>query len=888
MPKALIIAEKPSVASDIAKVLGGFTKGDDFYESDQYVLSSAIGHLVELCLPSELDKQKGKWKFENLPVIPQEFALKPIEKTEARLKLLKKLMKRDDVTSLINACDAGREGELIFRYIVKLCGIKKPIKRLWLQSMTPASIRDGFAHLRPGTELESLAEAAVCRSESDWLVGINGTRALTAFNSKNGGFQLTPVGRVQTPTLAIVVERDLAIKNFKSKDYWEVHATFGAKAGTYEGRWVDETFKKASKEDKEKEELSDLKAERIWTKEKAEAIAAKCAGKPGIVTEDKKPTSQLSPLLYDLTSLQREGNGRFGLSAKRTLQIAQALYERHKVITYPRTDSRCLPEDYIDTVKNVLRTLGDTKLAPFAKKVASNGWVRPNKRIFNNAKISDHFAIIPTLESPEKLDDMELKVYELIAKRFLAVFYPAAQFEVTTRITRVENEPFKTEGKILREPGWMEIYGREEQNQGDENTLVAVEPEEKVSTDAIEARGLQTRPPARFNEATLLSAMEGAGKLVEDEELREAMAEKGLGTPATRAAIIEGLILEEYMRRDGRELSAAPKAFALFELLKAVNIPGLSSPEMTGEWEYKLKQIEHGNITRDAFMHEIVDLTRKIVEHAKTFEESGANAKPLDFKSPTGSDMVETLRNYESVDKQFQIRKVIGGRLIEKEELKQLIQKRFIGPLNGFRSKMGFAYSAALKLADDTGKVDFVFDNSPVDANGDKLDLTTQEVIATCPVCGGRVFETLGAYACENSFIETPTCKFKVGKKILSQEIPREQVHKIVANKKSDLLTGFVSQRTRRKFSAYLVLGEEGKTTFEFPEREAKPGAPANGKARGGFRRFGKPDLTAAGVAKTMPKTEANGTTDTNGAAKPKAKAKAAPKKKSSAKKKAE
>lgn len=891
MSKALIIAEKPSVANDIAKVLGGFTKNDEYYESDEFVLSSAVGHLVELCLPGELDKQKGKWKFENLPIIPEEFALKPIEKTESRLKVLKRLMKREDVNLLINACDAGREGELIFRYIVKLCGIKKPSKRLWLQSMTPASIRDGFAHLRPGAELDSLAQAAVCRSESDWLVGINGTRALTAFNSKNGGFQLTPVGRVQTPTLAIVVERDLAIKNFKSKDYWEVHATFGAKAGTYEGRWFDETFKKASKEDKEKEELSDLKAERLWDAKKAEAIAAKCKGKPGIVTEEKKPTSQLSPLLYDLTSLQREGNSRFGLSAKRTLQIAQALYERHKVITYPRTDSRCLPEDYVDTVKDVLRTLGGTSLAPFAKKVASNGWVRPNKRIFNNAKISDHFAITPTVESPEKLDDMELKIYEMIAKRFLAVFYPAAQFEVTTRITRVEDEPFKTEGKILREPGWMEIYGREEQNQGDENTLIAVEPNETVRTEAIEARGLQTRPPARFTEATLLSAMEGAGKLVEDEELREAMAAKGLGTPATRAAIIEGLIAEEYLRRDARELSAAPKAFALFDLLKAVKIPGLASPEMTGEWEYKLKQMEHGNITRDAFMHEIVDLTRKIVEHAKTFEESAENKKPLPFKSPTGSDMVETLRNYESVDGIFQTRKVIGGRLIERDELKQLIEKRFIGPLNGFRSKMGFAYSAALKLADDnTGKVDFVFDNSPVNANGDKLDLETQESIAICPVCGGRIFETLMAYACENSFLETPTCKFKVGKKILSQEITPQQVQKIAAEKKSDLLTGFVSQRTRRKFSAYLVLGEEGKTTFEFPERGEGKGD-ANGKPKGGFRRFGKPNLTAAGVAATMKKSSrAKGKTASAESEEAPAKATKAkaPKKKASAKKKAE
>src|ERR1700689_5025639 len=365
MSKSLIIAEKPSVAGDIAKAIGGFKKvadgNESYYESDKYVLSSAVGHLVELCLPGDMDKKKGKWTFAALPVIPDEFALKPIELSEGRLRLLKKLMKRADVTNLINACDAGREGELIFRYIVKLAGCEKPIERLWLQSMTPAAIREGFAHLRPGQQLEDLAAAAVCRSESDWLVGINGTRALTAFNSRNGGFQLTPVGRVQTPTLAIVVERAQKIKSFVPNGYWEVHATFAAKAGAYPGRWFKEDFTKD-------EDKPDAKAERLWTEAEARALEEKCRGKEGVVTEEKKPASQLSPLLYDLTTLQREANGRLGLSAKRTLQIAQRLYEHHKVLTYPRTDSRALPEDYIDTVKQVLPNLKDSHLGEFAGK----------------------------------------------------------------------------------------------------------------------------------------------------------------------------------------------------------------------------------------------------------------------------------------------------------------------------------------------------------------------------------------------------------------------------------------------------------------------------------------------------------------------------------------
>src|SRR6266446_4584081 len=388
MGKALIIAEKPSVASDIAKALGGFKKQDDYFESDRYVLSSAVGHLLEICVPEEYEVKRGKWTFAHLPMIPPHFDLRPIEKAEGRLKLLAKLIKRKDIDALINACDAGREGELIFRNIVRHTRAKQPIRRLWLQSMTPAAIRDAFAALRADAEMRPLADAAICRSESDWLVGINGTRAMTAFNSKTGGFHLTTVGRVQTPTLAILIEREERIKNFVAKDYWEIHGSFGAKAGEYPGRWFDEKFAKKDGE-------SELRPERVWEVKQAEAIRDKCLGKPGIVTEESKPTTQLSPLLYDLTSLQRDGNSRFGFSAKNTLGLAQALYEKHKVLTYPRTDSRALPEDYVETVKKTLGMLGQTQYGTFADKILHEQWVKPNKRIFNNAKVSDHFAIIP-------------------------------------------------------------------------------------------------------------------------------------------------------------------------------------------------------------------------------------------------------------------------------------------------------------------------------------------------------------------------------------------------------------------------------------------------------------------------------------------------------------
>src|SRR6266550_507946 len=568
MSKSLIIAEKPSVASDLARALGGFKKHEDHFENDRYIIASALGHLVELCLPSELDIKRGKWSFANLPIIPDEFDLRPIEKTKARFNMLKRLMQQKDVDQLINACDAGREGELIFRYLVKLSAVKKPIRRLWLQSMTADSIRTAFEHLRSNEEMIPLAQAAVCRSESDWLVGINGTRAMTAFNNKTGGFQLTPVGRVQTPTLAILAEREDRIHVFKPRAYFEVFADFEVEAGTYRGRWFREDFTKNSDED--------ARAERIWERARADEIKDRCLGKIGIATEDRKPTTQAPPLLYDLTSLQREANGR-GFSAKRTLQIAQQLYERFKVITYPRTDSRYLPEDYIPTVKSTLSRIEN----PHARTVLDNNWVKPSKRIFNNAKISDHFAIIPTGTAPHGLDEVQQKIYDMIVRRFISGFFPAAQFEVTTRITRVEKDAFKTEGKIIKDPGWLAVNGREAAAASEEGgeALISISPNESAKVVDLEIKESETRPPARFNEATLLSAMEGAGKLVEDEELREAMREKGLGTPATRSTIIEGLIHDGYVHRQGRELIATAKGLALITLLRGIGATELCSPE---------------------------------------------------------------------------------------------------------------------------------------------------------------------------------------------------------------------------------------------------------------------------------------------------------------------
>lgn len=826
MAKKLIIAEKPSVANDLARVLTGFKKEGEHWESDQYVLSSAIGHLVELCKPTEYGKGKGKWSFESLPVLPDEFKLKVIERTAPRFELLKKLLKRKDVTGVINACDAGREGELIFRYVMEAAESKKPVHRLWLQSMTPTAIRDGFTKLRKGEEMEPLLDAAKSRSESDWLVGINTTRALTALNSKGGGFFLTTAGRVQTPTLSILVDREHEIRAFVPKDFWEVHATFGAKAGEYEGRWFDEKLadKKAS------DRGADQKPERLWDKKSAEVIVQECRGKIGEVHDEKKPARQLSPLLYDLTSLQRDGNSRFGLSARRTLQIAQALYEKHKAITYPRTDSRYLPDDYLPVVQSTLENLNGSEYGEFSKTVLDKGWLKPTKRVFNGAKVSDHFAIIPTLQIPAKLDEIEAKVYAAIVRRFIAVFYPEAIYEVTNRITRVEGHAFRTDGKILKEAGWLAVYGKEavEEGGGEEGKLlVPVQDGEKVKTVAILAEGMQTKPPARFTEATLLSAMEGAGKLVDDEALRDAMGERGLGTPATRAATIETLISEEYVRRMGRELMPTAKAFGLFETLDALGIEILHSPELTGEWEHKLKEIEHGRMKRTEFMREIQKVASEIVEKARVFQDKDHVLRKLDFKDPqTGQEFEETLREYRTLDGSYSVRKVLAGRRIEAPEFHELLQKGTLGLVEGFRSRLGRPFSAGMKLGEGR-KIELV-----VGEEEGTLDFTGQEPIGKCPACGGRMFTSLLRYVCENSVSKPSTCTFKVSKKILNRDIQLNEVQDLLNHGKTALLEKFISNKTRRPFSAFLMW-KDGKVSFDFPPREPrKPKSAKTAKAR--------------------------------------------------------
>ncbi|MEG0921883.1 MAG: DNA topoisomerase III, partial [Comamonas sp.] len=589
-------------------------------------------------------------------------------------------------------------------------------------------------------------------------------------------------------------------------------------------------------------------------------------------------------------SLQREANGKFGFSAKTTLALAQSLYERHKALTYPRTDSRALPEDYLPVAKqtfDMLATSGMRHLAPFAQQAINDNYIRPTKRVFDNSKVSDHFAIIPTLQAPSGLSEAEQKLYDLVVRRFMAVFFPSAEYQVTTRISKVEQYSFKTEGKVLVKPGWLAIYGKEAANEvedakeGDKGQpLVAVKPGEQPRTDHADVKGLKTKPPARYSEATLLGAMESAGKQIDDEELREAMQEKGLGTPATRAAIIEGLITEKYMLREGREMIPTAKAFQLMTLLRGLEVEELSRADLTGEWEYKLAQMEKGQLSREAFMAEIQAMTERMVKKAKEYDRDTIPGDYTTLSAPCpncGGVVKENYRRYActgadgtSAGCGFSFTKSPAGRTFETAEADQLLRDRKIGPLEGFRSKAGWPFVAEVAIVRDEDnnnyKFEFVFEDKNADEeSGELVDFGAQNTLGACPKCGAPVFEHGANYVCSKAVPTaqqpTPSCDFKSGQIILQQPIERDQMAKLLATGKTDLLEKFVSNRTRRNFKAFLAWDKDaGKVNFEFEQRESKYPARKAAATKTAAKTASKTGAKAVKATKTATKTAAKTT----------------------------
>ena len=867
MPKRLIVTEKPSVARDIADALGAFSEEDGFWESDEYVLTFAVGHLLELLEPEDLDPMYKRWTLDTLPILPAAFPLKPKSGTQERLRTIKGLLKRPDVLSLVNACDAGREGELIFREIFEYLESDKPIERLWLQSMTKTAIRKGFEALQDGKKYEGLSSAAHCRNYSDWLIGMNATRALTRRLKSRSENQAWSAGRVQTPTLAMLVDRETAILRHRAEPFWRVVAEFVHDGQAYKGTWFDPDFQAS-------EDSSNKKDDRIFKEERAQDIVARTNQKSGRASETRKPSRESAPPLFDLTGLQREGNRRFGWSARRTLNAAQRCYERHKVLTYPRTDSRALPKDYRSVVDEVFDLLAvDSRFEAACTRLKRDG-LQNEARTFDDNKVSDHFAIVPTGVISDEISGDDAKLYELVTRRFLATFHSPAVWSKVERVTVVEGESFRSRAKTLEEPGWREVMGEaaDEAARLLPPLIVGRDEARDVPVDGgpVEQEQDETKPPPRITEARLLSLMENAGKDVEDENAAEAMKDRGIGTPATRADTIENLISKGYALRAGRGLRPSVKGIRLIDILRRMNAERLASAALTGELEHDLAQVEHGEMNADAFMAEVYDYTKEVVQLAKEFEFEDLYpndevlgscplcTKPVYERSwfyrclepeglpkrrPKKTKKQEASDEPEIVDCPFRIWKDKSGRYVDRQTVVELLTDGTTRPLDGFATRQGRTFRGILELVDGLVELKRV---SGGEEDGDSVFATPEyEVDETplgrCPQCQeADVVETRSTFVCHRGLTllkelekdetsvfplkkkEIPEgavyCPFVMPRTVCRRELTRPEILHYMKEGRTEILSDFISRRGR-PFSAMLILKDTGRHGFEFPPR---------------------------------------------------------------------
>jgi DNA topoisomerase-3 len=877
LAKGLVITEKPSVARDIAAALGGFEDHDGYFENDDYVVTFAVGHLFELLSPEEVDEKFKRWTLDVLPIIPEKFELKKKKGQSDRIRTIQKLLRRDDVDRVINACDAGREGELIFREIVKFLGNEKPTQRLWLQSMTKGSILAGFDSLLPGRDMEGLAQAAECRAYSDWLIGMNATRAITKRLKTRKERTSWSAGRVQTPTLALLVARELEVLSHVPQAFWKVTGSFVHDGATYTGSWYDPAFE-AGDDDARRDD-------RIFDEARARGIVESVQGQAASARETRKPSRESAPPLFDLTSLQREGNRRFGWSARRTLGAAQRCYERHKVLTYPRTDSRCLPVDYRATVDEVLNAYAGAATdelddyAGAAQRLLENGLENAG-RIFDDAGVSDHFAIVPTgTLPPEDMSSDDRRLFDLVVRRFFGAFHPPALWERVERVTEVVGESFRTRTRALMEPGWRSVLPA-----GDEEAapaLPALRPgETEVSGVAVGAGEValeadETKPPPRVTEARLLSLMENAGKIVEDENIAAHLHERGLGTPATRADVIENLITKGYANRQGRAIRPAVKGIRLIDTLRRVHIDRLSSAKLTGEIEKHLAEVEAGERTAADFITEIEDYAKEIVHIAKTFEYGDLykDEPALGACPACGRPVIEMAWFYrceeqEGVEREddcpMRFWKDTSGRYLDRGAVTALIRDGRTPILDGFTARNGRTYKGTIELDTDEWKLKVQSEGWNEDGGYQLPEYDVDpEPLGPCPFSSDcTVIETPTHFLCttrlaadevQAGYKEARKLAKEKGEKapekpekpdhagfvfprtVCKREITRDEALYYLANGKTELLEDFTS-RFGRPFSATLVLKETGRHGFEFPPRKkATKGddgeAPEAGKA---------------------------------------------------------
>ncbi|ABO49509.1 DNA topoisomerase III [Desulforamulus reducens MI-1] len=797
--KTLVITEKPSVGKDIASVLGRFESKDGYLENEKYIVSWAFGHLVELADPSVYDPVFKKWDLATLPIIPDSFKLVEIAGSSAKqLRTLKKLLNSAEVSQVVNGCDAGREGESIFRRIYHFCGCRKPIKRLWLSETTPAAVKAAFKALREGQEYNNLAAAAEARGQADWLVGLNGTRAFTVRHGT-----VLSVGRVQTPTLNLIVSREREINNFVPVPYWEVWGTFQTDNGMYKGKWFRE------------------KEDRLPNREAALNLTTKLSSeaKGQVISLEQKEAKELPSFLFNLNDLQKEGNRRYGFTAQQVLDIAQSLYEKHKLLTYPRTDSRHLSNAMISTLPERLATL---KNAPKYAELIPDTLPGLSKRYVDDGKITDHHAIIPTAVDPSKaqLSDQEKKIYDLVVRRFLSIFYPEARYAVTEVFTETAGELFKSRGRVELAAGWKMVWRGSDQETAEEGNgddpedqaLPPLTQGKSVDVSKVEILEKQTKPPKRFTEATILAAMESAGKFVEDKEMAEVLKQTGgIGTPATRAAIIERLIKVGYVARDKKSLVPTAKGQILIDLVPKQ----LKSVELTASWEDGLRRVEEGQQNAALWIQDIQAYTRELVVLARNQEVSQGVGTARDTlgKCPVcGRDVVETAKSYGCSGYKegckFAIWKEINSKKISAKQAETLLTKGKTGLIKGFKSKAGKTFDALLVLGED-GKITFGFANAVNDQPGS----TGNTALGKCPLCGKDVVENSRSYGCSGY---KDGCKFVIWREIAKKKITQTQAIELLAKGKTGIIKGFKGQKG--SFDAALTI-INGEIKFAFAER---------------------------------------------------------------------
>ena len=882
MPKALIITEKPSVARDIVAALGGFTakQGNAYWESDDFLCTYAVGHIFTLFEPEDIDSAFKQWKLSTLPILPKVFQLKPIPGHETRISVLQKLIERADINVLINACDAAREGELIFREIVGYLNSRKWVRRLWLQSMTPEAIRHGFQVLRDGTDLEGLGAAAECRARSDWLIGMNATRAFSERLRNRGERTPWSVGRVQTPTLALLVERELQILGHRPRPFFRVIAKFKAETHTYEGTWFDPKFKA-------NELHPERKDDRIIDRAQAEALVRSLPGAAAIAKESREESLRHAPYLFNLTGLQKYMAQRYKWSAKRTLEAAQRCYETHKVLTYPRTSSSCLPEDYRGEVERLIEGYrGHADYGAAADYLHQHGR-KNDKRTFNNAGVSDHFAIIPTGKQ-RALSGDDGRVYDAVVRRFLATFHPATVYDKVKRLTVVSGQSYRT-GPIetLVHPGWLAVYDRTAE-ESPAQALPPLRPGQKHAVDvpvqALDAliKDETTKPPPRINEAGLLSLMEHAGRQIEDSELQAALTSaEGLGTAATRADIIQNLKIKEYV--DGA-LRPTFKGIHLIRTLDRLKVSRLTSPELTAKLELELAEVESGKRVASQYMVEINRYTTEVVEAARRLDwrhiypnteslgpcpicRTGRRSTPEQPPQVYERTLFYACESVTGPDTgcDFKVWKDVSHRYMTRSNVEQLLEVGKTHLLDGFRTKSGRDFKATcelqagkLRLIDDEGHSDFV---TPMDtaagafptgrpqdagsshrqaphwAKGAGKDqggpaapaasASDRPSLGACPMHGPdcQVLVTRGAFVCARRLKafaagETQPQGVMIPRILCKRELTPTEVSGMLATGATAELKGFIS-KSDKPFAAILVLNKQGGFSFEFADRLA-------------------------------------------------------------------